>query len=59
MKTLSTNLFILEQVKENTFKVFRKHYNIDLTAEYSEIKLSDAVIAGLEKKHIQATGQRL
>ncbi|MFC1099115.1 hypothetical protein ACFGZZ_03610 [Pasteurella multocida] len=50
MKNLSTNLFILEHITANTFKVYRKHYDTGLTTEYSEIKLSDEVIAGLEKK---------
>ncbi|AWY03346.1 TPA: hypothetical protein QB621_001629 [Pasteurella multocida] len=50
MKTLNTNLFTLEHITANTFKVYRKHYDTGLTTEYSEIKLSDEVIAGLEKK---------
>lgn len=49
MKTLSTGLFVLEQTAENTFKVFRKHYDINLTTEYGEVYLSDEVIDGLEK----------
>ncbi|HDR1187533.1 TPA: hypothetical protein QB220_000449 [Pasteurella multocida] len=50
MKTLKTNLFVLEQTSQNTFNVYRNHYDIDLTTPYGIVKLSDEVIAGLEKK---------
>lgn len=50
MKTLSTNQFILEQATKNTFKVYRKHYDINITTEYGEVYLNDEVISGLEKK---------
>lgn len=50
MKTLKTNLFVLEQTSQNTFNVYRNHHDIDLTTPYGTVKLSDEVIAGLEKK---------
>lgn len=50
MKTLSTNQFILEQTSQNTFNVYRKHYDINITTEYGCVYLNDKAIAGLEKK---------
>lgn len=50
MKTLSTNQFILEQIENNLFKVYRKHYDISLTTPYGQVFLHDDVISGLEKK---------
>lgn len=50
MKTLSTNQFILEQIDNNLFNVYRNHYDINLTTSYGQVYLHDDVILGLEKK---------
>nr|WP_314738695.1 hypothetical protein [uncultured Haemophilus sp.] len=50
MKTLSTDLFTLEQVDGNLFDVFKHHYAMGIVTPYGQIMLHDDVIKGLEKK---------
>lgn len=50
MKTLKTELFVLEQVNGNLFNVYRRHYVIDITTPYGQVMLHNDVINGLEKK---------
>lgn len=49
MERLITNQYILEQIENNKYKVFKKHYDIGTTTVYYEINLHEEVVKGLEK----------
>lgn len=49
MKTLTTSQYVLEQIENNRYTVFKRQYDIGTTTAYCEIDLHEEVVKGLEK----------